>query len=91
MITGFIPRTLCGDGDPIDVIVLSSYPLRPGVHVCVYVSVYVCLCLYVCVYECMCMRVCARARAHTHTHTHKRAKGRHSQTPCMRARMHVCV
>ena len=27
---GFIPRTLCGDGDPIDVVVLSSYPLRPG-------------------------------------------------------------
>ncbi|HEV7277974.1 MAG TPA: inorganic diphosphatase [Devosiaceae bacterium] len=27
---GFIPHTLCGDGDPLDVIVLNSRPLVPG-------------------------------------------------------------
>lgn len=30
---GFIPQTLGGDGDPIDVLVYSSYPLAPGVLV----------------------------------------------------------
>lgn len=30
---GFVPNTLCGDGDPIDVVVLSQYPLNPGVVV----------------------------------------------------------
>lgn len=28
---GFIPRTLCGDGDPIDVLVLSSFKVNCGV------------------------------------------------------------
>uniref|UniRef100_A0A7S4U9W6 inorganic diphosphatase n=1 Tax=Guillardia theta TaxID=55529 RepID=A0A7S4U9W6_GUITH len=28
---GFIPRTLCGDGDPIDVVILSNFSLTPGV------------------------------------------------------------
>jgi len=28
---GFVPRTLCPDGDPIDVLVLSKFPLTPGV------------------------------------------------------------
>eukprot|EP00667_Euglena_gracilis_P001590 EG_transcript_1590 len=28
---GFVPNTLCGDGDPIDVLILSNYPLTPGV------------------------------------------------------------
>ena len=27
---GFIPHTLSGDGDPIDVLVLSNYPVIPG-------------------------------------------------------------
>jgi len=27
---GFIPNTLSGDGDPIDVLVLSNYPVVPG-------------------------------------------------------------
>ena len=27
---GFIPNTLSGDGDPIDVMVYSSYPIMPG-------------------------------------------------------------
>mmetsp|Transcript_2366 Transcript_2366/g.5635 ORF Transcript_2366/g.5635 Transcript_2366/m.5635 type:complete len:622 (+) Transcript_2366:76-1941(+) len=30
---GYIPNTLCEDGDPIDVVVLSSYPLQPSVMV----------------------------------------------------------
>jgi inorganic pyrophosphatase len=28
---GFVPNTLCGDGDPIDVLILSNYALTPGV------------------------------------------------------------
>lgn len=28
---GFIPNTLSGDGDPVDVLVLAPYPLVPGV------------------------------------------------------------
>lgn len=28
---GFIPQTLWGDGDPLDVILLTTYPLVPGV------------------------------------------------------------
>jgi inorganic pyrophosphatase len=27
---GFVPHTLCGDGDPLDVLVLNSRPLVPG-------------------------------------------------------------
>lgn len=27
---GFIPQTLCGDGDPLDVLVLGDDPLQPG-------------------------------------------------------------
>lgn len=30
---GYIPNTLCDDGDPIDVVVLSSFPLQPSVMV----------------------------------------------------------
>lgn len=30
---GYVPDTLCGDGDPIDALVFSSYPLQPGVMV----------------------------------------------------------
>jgi hypothetical protein len=30
---GFVPRTLCPDGDPIDVLVLSKFALAPGVVV----------------------------------------------------------
>jgi inorganic pyrophosphatase len=30
---GFIPSTLGGDGDPIDVVMLSTYPFLPGVLV----------------------------------------------------------
>jgi inorganic pyrophosphatase len=30
---GYIPHTLCGDGDPVDVLVLSPYPLISGVVV----------------------------------------------------------
>ncbi len=28
---GFVPNTLSGDGDPVDVLVLAPYPLAPGV------------------------------------------------------------
>ena len=28
---GFFPNTLSGDGDPLDVLVISEYPLYPGV------------------------------------------------------------
>ena len=27
---GFIPHTLSGDGDPVDVLVISNYPVLPG-------------------------------------------------------------
>ena len=27
---GFIPNTLSGDGDPLDILLLSDYPLFPG-------------------------------------------------------------
>ncbi len=27
---GFIPQTLCGDGDPLDILVMSTSPLLPG-------------------------------------------------------------
>ena len=27
---GFVPHTLCGDGDPLDVIVMNSRPIIPG-------------------------------------------------------------
>jgi inorganic pyrophosphatase len=27
---GFIPNTICGDGDPLDVLVMTSEPLIPG-------------------------------------------------------------
>lgn len=27
---GFVPHTLCGDGDPIDVVVLNQRPIMPG-------------------------------------------------------------
>ena len=27
---GFIPHTLCGDGDPLDVLIMNSRPLVPG-------------------------------------------------------------
>lgn len=27
---GFIPQTLCGDGDPLDVLVVCDGPLQPG-------------------------------------------------------------
>ena len=30
---GFIPQTLSGDGDPVDVLVITPYPLVPGVVV----------------------------------------------------------
>lgn len=30
---GFIPNTLCGDGDPLDVVLYTTYPLMPGVLV----------------------------------------------------------
>ena len=30
---GFIPKTLCGDGDPLDVLVISNEPLIPGCKV----------------------------------------------------------
>jgi inorganic pyrophosphatase len=30
---GYIPHTLCGDGDPVDVMVISPYPLTSGVVV----------------------------------------------------------
>ena len=31
---GYVPRTLCGDGDPIDVLVVTPVPLIPGAVVC---------------------------------------------------------
>ncbi|HEY4512881.1 MAG TPA: inorganic diphosphatase [Candidatus Paceibacterota bacterium] len=30
---GFVPRTLWGDGDALDVVILSTYPLAPGILV----------------------------------------------------------
>lgn len=30
---GYVPRTLSGDGDPVDVLVVTPYPLQPGVAV----------------------------------------------------------
>lgn len=30
---GYIPQTLAGDGDPVDVLVITPYPLSPGVVV----------------------------------------------------------
>lgn len=30
---GFIPQTLCGDGDPLDVLVMGDYALQPGCFV----------------------------------------------------------
>ncbi|MCB1518513.1 MAG: inorganic diphosphatase [Hyphomicrobiaceae bacterium] len=27
---GFVPHTLCGDGDPLDVVVVNAYPIMPG-------------------------------------------------------------
>ncbi|WP_042424385.1 inorganic diphosphatase [Comamonas granuli] len=30
---GYVPRTLSGDGDPVDVLVITPYPLLPGVVV----------------------------------------------------------
>jgi len=30
---GFIPQTLCGDGDPLDILAISSQPLQPGTMV----------------------------------------------------------
>ena len=30
---GYIPQTLAGDGDPADVLVITPYPLTPGVVV----------------------------------------------------------
>jgi inorganic pyrophosphatase len=27
---GFVPHTLCGDGDPLDIVVMNSRPLVPG-------------------------------------------------------------
>jgi len=32
---GFVPQTLWEDGDPLDVVVLSTYPLSPGILVTV--------------------------------------------------------
>ncbi len=32
---GFVPRTLWHDGDPLDVVVLTTYPLLPGILVTV--------------------------------------------------------
>src|SRR5690606_21378716 len=30
---GYVPQTLSGDGDPVDVLVITPYPLLPGVVV----------------------------------------------------------
>ncbi|MEJ8568795.1 inorganic diphosphatase [Elongatibacter sediminis] len=30
---GYVPHTICGDGDPVDVLVVMPYPLLPGVVV----------------------------------------------------------
>ena len=30
---GYVPRTIAGDGDPVDVLVMTPYPLFPGVVV----------------------------------------------------------
>lgn len=30
---GFVPRTLWDDGDPLDVVILTTYPLAPGILV----------------------------------------------------------
>ena len=30
---GYVPQTLSGDGDPVDVLVITPYPLLPGVGV----------------------------------------------------------
>ena len=30
---GYIPQTIAGDGDPVDVLVITPYPLHPGVVV----------------------------------------------------------
>jgi len=30
---GYVPKTLSGDGDPVDVLVITPYPLYPGVVV----------------------------------------------------------
>jgi inorganic pyrophosphatase len=32
---GFVPHTLCGDGDPLDVVILNSRPVAPGAVVAV--------------------------------------------------------
>jgi inorganic pyrophosphatase len=32
---GFVPKTLWDDGDPLDVIILTTYPLHPGILVTV--------------------------------------------------------
>lgn len=31
---GFVPHTLCGDGDPIDVVVVNQRPVVPGAIMC---------------------------------------------------------
>ena len=31
--SGYVPQTLSGDGDPVDVLVITPYPLHPGVVV----------------------------------------------------------
>ncbi len=30
---GFVPQTLCGDGDALDVVLITTYPLLPGILV----------------------------------------------------------
>lgn len=30
---GFVPQTLCGDGDALDVVLITTYPLMPGILV----------------------------------------------------------
>ncbi|AGR79027.1 inorganic pyrophosphatase [Anaplasma phagocytophilum str. HGE1] len=32
---GFIPNTIAGDGDPVDVLVLARFPVMPGAVICV--------------------------------------------------------